>query len=301
MKSELFPQFCCGGADAQKVEIREMAQSSTVLKTEVQSPIRKSGGWVFPLRQADQDAIREAMVGFCHDQAPLAHRLRVMVELAACLSGRDAALGFSAATVEETLICFENAWDLDRFSVVLSKQMTQGGAGLAVLAQMAEMRLLEAEWGVGADFKALWNAGPADRLGDADAMLEDPDTAWRALQSQIEALDAVIPGRMGQFSAQFVANYWTRCFWRSGEMTLEHCQRMLALIGIIRMTIACEPQVREARGQGRKALSDAFDNAARRNTWISIRAFEQHPTFEAVLKSLDPVSGLVETRSLCHI
>ena len=179
--------------------------------------------------------------------------------------------------------------------------MNQGGEGVAVLAQMAAMRLSETEWGVGEDFKSLWESGPVDRLGSAEAIMEDPETAWRALRSQIEALDAVIPDRMDQFCSQFVANYWTRCFWRSGQMTLEHTQRLLALIGLVRMTIACDPEVREARGQGRKALATAFDKAARRNAWLSIRAFEQHPAFEAVLESLDPVAGLVETRSLCEI
>ena len=278
-----------------------MAQSSTVLKNEVQSPIRKGRGWIFPLRQADQDAIRDAMVNFAVSEAPFSHRLRLMVEVSACLSGRKAELGQSASSVEETLSVFEDTEALQRFSVDLSKQMTQGGEGVAVLAQMAKMRLSETEWGVGADFKALWDAGPVARLGNEDVMLEDPETAWRALRSQIEALDAVIPGRMDQFCSQFVANYWSRCFWRSGQMTLEHPQRLLPLMGFVRMTIACDPEVREARGQGRQALSTAFDKAARRNAWLSIRAFEQHPAFEAVLESLDPVAELVETRSLCEI
>ena len=278
-----------------------MAQSSVALKIDHQTPVHRSTGWVFPLRQVDQDAIRDAMIGFCYEAAPFAHRLQYMVELSACLSGRESELGEKAPTVSDTLVGFQSPTELERFSIEVSKRMTQGDDGVSVLAQMAQMRLSETEWGVGEDFDALWNASVVARLGSTWTLLKDPQTAWRSLASQVDALDAVIPGRMDQFSTQFCVNYWSRCFWRSGEMTLAHTQRLLALVGLVRMTIACDPQVRAARGEGRVALTQAFEAAARRNTWMTIRAFDQHPAFESVLASLDPVAGLQETRSLCQI
>lgn len=278
-----------------------MAQSSVAFKIEEQTPPHPSSGWVFPLRQVDQDSIRDAMIGFCFEAGPFAHRLQYMVELSACLSGRESELGGKAATVSETLLGFQSPAELERFSVKLSKRMTPGDDGVSVLSQMAQMRLSQPEWGVGEDFSTLWTGSVVARLGSTWTLLRDPQTAWRSLVSQVDALDAVIPGRMDRFSTQFCANYWSRCFWRSGEMTLAHTQRLLALVGLVRMTIACDPQVRAARGEGRVALTEAFESAARRNTWMTIRAFEQHPAFEAVLASLDPLSGLKETRSLCQI
>jgi hypothetical protein len=278
-----------------------MAQSNTALKQVQDTAVSPFLGWVFPLRQVDQDAIREAMVGFCFEKAPLSHRLQYMVALSACLSGRESDLGSQGATVAKTLACFETPVALQQFSLRLSKEMAQGGEGVSVLAQMVQMRLLESDWGVGEDFEALWSRSVVARLGSSASIMKDPLSAWRAVKSQTEALHAVIPGRMETFSAQFCANYWSQCFWRPGEMTLTHTQRLLALLGLVRMTIACDPQVRALRGQGREALTEAFDAAARKNTWVTLRAFDQHSAFESVLASLDPVSDLGETRALCQI
>jgi hypothetical protein len=278
-----------------------MAQSNTALKQPQEATQSPFLGWVFPLRQVDQDAIRDAMVTFCFENTPLAHRLQCMVELSACLSGRESELGHPGSTVGQSLACFESESELKAFSLRLSKRMPQGGDGVGVLAQMVQMRLLQSEWGVGEDFRTLWSRSVVARLGSTRSILKDPQTAWRALCSQIAALNAVIPGRVDSFSAQFCANYWSRCFWRNGEMTLAHTQRLLALIGLVRMTIACDPDVRAVRGKGREALTEAFDAAARKNTWVALRAFDQHPAFEAVLDSVDPLAGLNETRALCQI
>lgn len=278
-----------------------MAQSNTALKRPQEATQSPFLGWIFPLRQVDQDAIRDAMVRFCFEPVPLAHRLQYMVELSACLSGRESELGRAGSTVGESLACFESERELKAFSLRMSKKMAQGGDGVGVLAQMVQMRLSENAWGVGEDFGTLWSRSVVARLGSTGTLLKDPETAWRAFSSQVAALNAVIPGRMESFSAQFCANYWSRCFWRTGEMTLAHTQRLLALMGLVRMTIACDPDVRAARGKGRAALLQAFDAAARKNTWVTLRAFDQHPAFEAVLDSVDPVSGLGETRALCQI
>lgn len=289
-------------ADALNAEIYTMTQSAVALKFETSRdyPTIKER-WVFPLRLVDQDAIRDAMVSFCTVDSPLSFKLQLMVELSACLSRCPAEFGVVSENVGETIASLQDEAAQKRFGVVVSKQMRQGGEGLAVIAQMAKMRTGDSSFGVGEDFAALWTTGPEARLGSSESVLRDPDTAWRALTAQLQALDAVIPGRMSRFSSQFAANYWTRCFWRSGETLLTHTQRMLAILALIRTSIACDPTVRTARSEGRARLQETFDTVARRVTWVTIRAFEQHEALEAIVESIDPVDSLVETRSLCQI
>ena len=279
-----------------------MAQTSTAHKKEFFQESLPARGWVFPLRLADQDTIRDSMVMFSQVDLPLAHRCRLMVEYAACLSGVNSEFGRAFDSVQEISEWFTNEKEHRRYSVLLAKRMTQGGDGVSVIAQLVQMRLAdEPEWGVGEDFQETWLEGPARRLGSCEAQLEDPDTAWRKYRAHVEALDAVIPGRMDRFSTQFAVNYWSRCYWRSGENLLDHVQRLLVLLGTVRMGIATAPTVREARSSGREGLEKAFDTAARRVTWSTIRALEQHPSFETIVESMDPIGGLVETRSLCQI
>ena len=279
-----------------------MAQSSTALKRTALYDVSAPGGWVFPLRLADQDAIRGAMVSLSGLSIPLAHRLQLMVEVSAMLSECPSDFGEVSDSVQSSLMGAHSEEACKEFSVRLSKEMRQGGDGVSVVAQLVSFCLAQdSDWGVKKEFSRRWLEGPEARLGRTESIMSDPDSAWRKHVSHVEALNAVLPGRLDEFSARFASNYWTRCFWRAGENTLAHTQRLLILLGLVRLVIATDPGLYEARGSGRKVLGTLFDETARRVMWACIRAVESDPVVDALVDSLDPCADLNETRSLCQV
>jgi hypothetical protein len=259
-------------------------------------------GWIFPLRLADQDAIRGAMVSLSRLSVPLSHRMRLMVEISAMLSECPSDFGEVSDSVQSSLIAARSEEACKEFSVRLSKEMRQGGDGVSVIAQLVSFCLAkDSEWGVKKELARRWKQGPVARLGTTESIMSDPDSAWRKYVSHVDALNAVLPGRLDEFSAKFASNYWTRCFWRAGENTLDHTQRLLILLGLVRLVIATDPGLYEARGSGRKVLGALFDETARRVMWACIRAVESDPVLDALVDSLDPCADLNETRSLCQV
>ncbi len=276
--------------------------TSTAQKIDFSEAAADFSGSVFPLRLADQNTIRSTMVMLAQSDLPLAHRLRLMVEFAACLSGTASEFGVPSLEVTDAVTDFQKEGLREQFSVRLSKEMRQGGDGVSVLAQLVQMRLADdPRWGVDEDFRKAWLRGPAQRLGSCEEQLRDPESAWRKFRAHAEALDAVIPGRFERFSARFAENYWSRCRWQSGETLMTHTQRLLVLLAAVRFGVATDPEVVAARSEGREMLTARFDTAARRVTWATFRAFDQHPSFQIIVDSLDPVGGLTETRSLCQV
>ena len=279
-----------------------MTQASTARQASFLAEADFRNMRVFPLRLSDQNCIRSTLVSLAAAPLPMAHRLRLMVEYAAAVSGLSSDFDHGGGGVSQVTDAFMSQEAQHRYSVELARRMEQGGDGVSVVAQLAQMRLSgESCWGVDAEFRDSWLRGPESRLGSCEEMLRDPESAWRKFCAHAEALDAVLPGQFERFSSTFAANFWSRCRWQSGETLMTHVQRMLLLLASIRMGIATDPGVLEGRSMGRAILKSRLDTASRKVMWSTIRAYEQHPSFTIVVDSLDPAGGLSETRGLCQL
>ena len=167
-----------------------MAQSSTAVMRTALVDASGPRGWIFPLRLADQDAIRGAMVSLSRLSVPLSHRMRLMVEISAMLS--ECPSDFGEAQKRTVVLIAVQAKDAG-ISVRLSKEMRQGGDGVSVIAQLVSFCLAkDSEWGVKKELARRWKQGPVARLGTTEAIMADPDSAWRKYASHVEAIHAVL-------------------------------------------------------------------------------------------------------------
>ena len=279
-----------------------MAQASTATQPSCLNDADRADAKVFPLRLSDQSTIRSTLVALAQANLPIEHRLRLMVEYGASVSGLSSDFDHFGGDVSNFSQVFLAKEAQRRFSIALAKRMEQGGEGLSVVAQLAQMRISgEVHWGVDVEFRDSWERGPEERLGSCEQMLRDPESAWRKFRSHVEALDAVLPHHLERFSSTFAANYWSRCRWQSGETLMVHVQRMLVLLASIRLGVATDPDVFAGRAMGRDTAKSRFDTACRRVMWSTLRAYDQHPSFTFVVDSMDPAGGLSETRGLCQI